>query len=364
MELQAIPDKPLKEGYTTGACATACVKAGLYLLLSGIADQKVQLWLPAGKWASFNLKSLVKINAKAIATVIKDAGDDPDVTHGAEIGVEVSLNSDGKVKFLQGEGVGKVTLPGLSLAVGEPAINPVPRKMMTEVVLELLREFGIDQQGVNIKVFVKNGKQLAKRTLNERIGIVGGISILGTTGVVKPFSASSYIASIEQGVDVAVANKIKELVLNSGARSEKYLRKLLPEQSEIAYIHYGNWIGEALRKIASSGIRKVYLGIMLGKAVKLAAGQFDLHSAKSRWQPNLVKEWARQAGYSDDEILPIDNLQMAGRLTEVFPFFPNEPFYQYLLFMCKEHCQTYLPMTDLELYLFNKEGKTIKFYST
>jgi len=184
--------------------------------------------------------------------------------------------------------------------VGEPAINPVPRLMIVNACKKLLAYHGLENKGVDVTIFVIDGEIIAKRTLNERLGIIGGISILGTTGIVTPFSASSYIASIVQGIDVAVANGADELVINSGARSEKYLAALFPGLPAFAFIHYGNWIGETLEKIATGSIKKVNMGIMLGKSVKLAEGLLDTHSGKNTWNKEFVYQLALDCGYSGD----------------------------------------------------------------
>ena len=262
-ELQEIPEGPLRHGYTTGACATACSKAALLALLQQKEQREVEIFLPIGEKALFSLLSCAYNATQALCTTRKDAGDDPDVTHKAIIGAEVSLNNSGKIRFLQGKGVGTVTLPGLEIEIGEPAINPVPRQMMESACRKVLSDNKMEDKGVDITIFVEDGELIAKRTLNERLGIMGGISILGTTGVVTPFSASSYIASICQGIDVAVANGASELVLNSGARSEKFLKSLFPNFPEYAFIHYGNWIGETFNKLKRSSVKKVYMVMLL-----------------------------------------------------------------------------------------------------
>ena len=207
MSLQAIPTGPLRTGYTTGACATACTKAALLALITQKTTEIIEITLPLGEKVSFNVTCAFN-EQQATCTTVKDAGDDPDVTHGATIGSTISFNTSKNIVFLRGKGVGIVTLPGLAIGVGEPAINPVPRKMMTDAINFLSHQYKINK-GVNVEVFVVNGEEIAKKTLNSRIGIIGGISILGTTGIVKPFSASAYIASITQGIDVAIANNCR-----------------------------------------------------------------------------------------------------------------------------------------------------------
>ena len=360
-ELQKIPDGPLRTGYTTGACATACSKAALLALLSQQNQQTVTITLPQGEKVLFQLESCRFTLAEAECTTIKDAGDDPDVTHGAHIGARVQLNDSGEIRFLQGKGVGKVSLPGLSIPVGEPAINPVPRQMIRNECTKILINNNLTKKGIDITIFVKGGEHIAKRTLNERLGIVGGISILGTTGIVTPFSASSYIASIRQGIDVAVANGVRELVINSGARSEKMLKESFNYLPEVAFIHYGNWIGETFQKIKESPIEKVHMGIMLGKAAKLAEGKLDTHSGKNSWNKDFMFQLAQEAGYPEEICRQILDLNMAGRLTELFNFTSTEKFYQSLSRACYENCKRLAPDTSLTLFLIDKDGAMINY---
>lgn len=360
-ELQEIPDGPLRFGYTTGACATACTKAALQALIRQEKVAQIAIVLPAGEKVAFDLISCELSPDECSCTTQKDAGDDPDVTHGAIIGARVRLNESAEIRLLQGQGVGTVTLPGLEIGVGEPAINPVPRLMISNACKKLLAEHGLAHKGVDVTIFVEDGEKLAKRTLNERLGIMGGISILGTTGIVTPFSAASYIASIRQGIDVALANGTNELVINSGARSEKYLKALFPHLPEFAFVHYGNWIGETLQKISESPVRKVHMGIMLGKAVKLAEGQLDTHSSKNSWNKAFILQLAKSAQYPDAYLSQVLQLNMAGRLSELFKFTPTEKFYQVLLKSCYTHCMHLAPEIDLVLYLINKEGAYITY---
>lgn len=359
MSLRKVPDGPLKEGFTTGTSATAAVKAGLVSIILQSIQTKVKVHLPIDKILEIPIHECEFGLDWAKCSVIKDAGDDPDVTNGAEIGCYLTLTADKGVSFIAGEGVGTVTLEGLELDIGEPAINPVPRKMMRSVVEKLLHDYDLEC-GVQITVFVVNGKNLAKRTLNERVGIVNGLSILGTTGIVKPYSASSYIASIQQGIDVAIANGVQELIINSGARSEKYLKNLFPGHSEQAFIHYGNWIGETMKKVRVTPIKKVNMGIMLGKAVKLAYGMVDTHSCIAGWNKPFIKDLAIKSGMSNVE--EIDNIQMAGRLPELFLFRQESPFYQVLLKHCYQNLIQILgTKTQFEIYLINKTGENIKY---
>ena len=359
MSLRKIPKGPLRDGFTTGTCATAAAKSGLTAIIHQQINTTVKVHLPVDKIVELPIHHCEFTENTANCSVIKDAGDDPDVTNGAEIGCILKLTQEKDIKFIAGEGVGTVTLKGLELAIGEPAINPVPRKMITAALQKLLHDYDLEC-GVSVTVYVTDGKKIAKRTLNERVGIMNGLSILGTTGIVKPYSSSSYIASIEQGIDVAVSNNVTELVINSGARSEKFLSEKFNHLPEYAFIHYGNWIGETLNKLhTSSTITKVSIGIMLGKAVKLAGGITDTHSCVSSWNKDFVVDLAKQIGYTDAD--KIKALNMAGRLIELFEFEQNSPFFQLLLAHCYKHTHTKMKQVDLDIYLIHKNGILIKY---
>lgn len=360
MSLQPVPAGPLRQGYTTGACATACTRAALLSLIRQEMVQEAEITLPRGEKVAFAISSCTFTKDKATCTTVKDAGDDPDVTNGATIGCTVSFNDTLEVRFIRGEGVGIVTLPGLAIGVGEPAINPVPRKMMTDVALFLTHQYKL-RKGVNIEVFVVDGVNIARKTLNSRIGILDGISILGTTGIVRPFSASAYIASITQGIDVALANHCREIVINSGGRSENILRQRMPHLPEYAFIQYGNWIGETLEKISSVPLEKVTMGIMLGKAAKLAQGELDTHSGKSSWDKQFMYDLAIACGYPEAQCAPILELNMARRLTEIFPFTATEPFFRALADRCYTVCAPLIPGVALHILLIDANDTILSF---
>ncbi len=235
---------PQKIGFTTGTTATAATKAALVALLEDIELSMVEVTLPDGEIIPFPIQSVTVEGNEATAVAIKYSGDDPDVTNGAEICATVSLHKGKRgVEFKQGIGVGRVTLPGLGLEIGGPAINKTPRRMITSLCEELL---DLTQIGVEITIFVPEGESIAKNTFNPRLGIVDGISIIGTTGVVRPYSNDTWIASIRREMEVSKAVGVEHLVLNSGGRSEKYLKARFPHLPPNAFIQYGNFIGETL----------------------------------------------------------------------------------------------------------------------
>ncbi|AMO19684.1 cobalt-precorrin-5B (C(1))-methyltransferase [Flavobacterium columnare NBRC 100251 = ATCC 23463] len=360
MSLIPIPKGPLRHGYTTGACATACAKAAFISLLEQREITEIEITLPLGEKVVFKMTSSIFNSDYATCTTIKDAGDDPDVTHGATIGCTISLNETKEIHFLQGKGVGVVTLPGLAIAVGEPAINPIPRKMITDTLNFIKHKFQCNK-GVNVEVFVEKGEEIARKTLNSRIGILNGISILGTTGIVKAFSSSAYIASITQGIDVAIANGCTEIVINSGGRSENLLRKQFLNLPDFAFIQYGNWIGDTLTKINSVSLKKVTIGIMIGKAAKLAQGELDTHSGKSTWDKEFIYQMAKNCGYTDKQCTPVLELNMARRLTEIFNFTLEEPFFYSLRQHCYNVCKQHIPNVELNILLIDANDQIIGF---
>jgi cobalt-precorrin-5B (C1)-methyltransferase len=268
------PDTSLKRGWTTGACATAAVKAAYTALLSGAFPDPVTITLPKGEQPSFVLSLEEKGEGWARAGIVKDAGDDPDVTHGATVIATVRRGGSG-VTFKAGEGVGTVTKPGLPIAVGEPAINPIPRQMMTAVIAEL---GGGD---VEIEISIPDGAAIAEKTWNPRLGIIGGLSILGTTGIVHPFSCAAWIASIHRGIDVARAMGLQHVAGCTGSTSEDAVRAHFGLPLE-AMLDMGDFAGGVLKYLRVNPVPKVTIAGGFGKMAKLAQGAMDLHSGRSQ----------------------------------------------------------------------------------
>ena len=285
---------PLRSGLTTGSCATATSLAAARLLLTGQASDAVQITLPKGKVVQMRLEFCRLLDDGAEAGTLKDAGDDPDVTHGALLYSRVRLQAQPGVRFVAGSGVGTVTRPGLVLAVGEPAINPVPRKMMTEH-LQRLAEEAAYAGGFEVTVNVRDGENLALKTMNPRLGILGGLSILGTSGIVRPFSCAAYIASIHQGIDVARTNGYLHIAACTGNASEDTMRQHynLPE---IALIEMGDFVGAVLKHLRKVPVDKLSICGGFGKISKLAAGHMDLHSRHSSIDLPQLAGWAAAIG--------------------------------------------------------------------
>lgn len=288
---------PLRRGWTTGACATAATKAAYAALLTGAFPDPVAIRLPGGQEPAFALAVERRGDGTATAGVIKDAGDDPDVTHGALVLATVRRAPAGAgVVFRAGAGVGTVTLPGLQLPVGEPAINPVPRRLMRGVVAELAASHG-DPGDVIVEIGVEGGEEIAKRTWNARLGILGGLSILGTTGVVVPYSCSAWIASIRHGIDVARATGQPHAIAATGDTSERAAQRLY-ELPGSALLDMGDFAGALLKHLARNPIPRLTLAGGVAKLSKLAAGHLDLHSARSQVDLDRLAEWAVEAGGS------------------------------------------------------------------
>jgi len=288
----------LRSGYTTGSCATATSLAAARLLLTGNKSDAVEIVLPKGQRVVMQLQFCRVDAGVAEAGTIKDAGDDPDVTHGALIFARVKLCSEPGVRFFAGPGVGTVTLPGLTLPVGEPAINPVPRQMMIRHLIQLAAETDY-AGGFDVTIGVENGEQLALKTMNARLGIIGGLSILGTTGIVRPFSCSAYIASIQQGIDVAHANGYTHIAACTGNASEDAMRKRY-QLAETALIEMGDFAGAVLKHLRKVPMQRLSICGGFGKISKLAGGNLDLHSKNSSIDLPQLAAWAAEIGASSE----------------------------------------------------------------
>lgn len=345
---------PLRSGYTTGACATAASKAALLALLGEESTGSVPITLPDGETLELPVAEVTKEEDHAVATVIKDAGDDPDVTDGQRIVSTVRFSPSSGIHFLQGEGVGKVTLPGLGLEIGGPAINLVPRQMIRQELSALY------QGGLDVTISVPGGRELAKRTFNPKLGIVDGISIIGTSGIVRPFSSEAFVCAIRREIEVCKAVGAQRLVINSGAKSEWFLKALYPELPPQAFVHYGNFVGETLKIATELNIRQVSLGIMIGKAVKLAEGFLDTHSKNVVMNKDFLKRLALEAGCSVSAKEAIEQMTLARELWTSFTSEDAEKFFRLLTARCLAVARTCFPKGELTLFLLDEDGKTVK----
>ena len=314
----------MRTGYTTGSCAAAAAKAATLTLLQGAAHagppvSEVTIRLPVGQDAAFRIHRCQWVDdSRVLCSVIKDGGDDPDATHGAEICVTVSRNPDvNGLRITGGPGVGTVTRPGTGIEVGEPAVTRVPRRMMAEAVSDAARSAGLEPDaGFVAEVSVTDGANIAAKTTNARLGVLGGISILGSTGVVQPFSTAAWRASVHLAVDVAAANDLSHVVLSTGTRSEEYSRQLL-DLPDMAYIEAGIFSGPSLKRCAMRKIgRATHVG-MVGKFSKMAMGHFVTHVAGNQVDTEFLSQLAAECGATTEVQAEIKEASSARHFQEI-----------------------------------------------
>ena len=340
---------PLHSGLTTGTCATAATVAATINLLKNETPEEVPVLLPNGETIHVSVG-----HGDGYAYCIKDAGDDPDVTDGLEIRVSVkpipadapTRSLSGAFEILGGEGVGVFTLPGFDYPPGSPAINKAPREMIRQNLA------AITSDSLSITISVPEGETIAKRTFNPRLGIEGGISIIGVSGIVKPFSEEAFIDSIRKCMTIAKASGSSRVVINSGGKSERFVKALYPNLPQQAFVEYGNYIGETLKIAHELGIREVTLGVMLGKAVKLAAGHLDTHSRKATMDKAFISEMLHEAGCQAD----LEKITLARELWQAIPPDKTEDFCRVVLQHCMNHCRPLVPQARLTLLLIDDDG--------
>ena len=346
---------PLHSGLTTGTCATAAAVAATIRLLKGEMPGEVPVLLPDGETISVAVGY-----GDGFAFCIKEAGDDPDVTNGIEVrAATLSSPQEGEkltpvplglenIEVYAGEGIGRFTLPGFDFPPGESAINKGPREM----IRRNLEQWSMVNGQWSIIISVPNGEEIAKRTFNPRLGIEGGISIIGVSGIVKPFSEEAFIDSIRKCMEVAKASGTERVVINSGFKSEQYLKTLYPDLPAQAFVQYGNYIGETLRIASERSIPNVTLGVMLGKAVKLAQGHLDTHSKKVTMDKDFVRGLLDEAGCP----INIDDITLARELWERLPAEKLAAFSKVVIAHCLEYCAPLLPKGNLTILLIADDG--------
>jgi len=283
----------LRTGWTTGTCSAAAAKAASIALATGRTPPAVDTPLPGGARVTLPVDSYDLAADRATAVVVKDAGDDPDVTHGAHLTATVAWRPATGIELAGGVGVGVVTKPGLGLEVGGPAINPVPRAQIAQAVGEVV---DLAARGIRVVISVPDGERMARKTTNRRLGIVGGISILGTTGIVRPFSTESWRSSVVQAISVLAAQGEGTLVLCTGGRTEKAALRLRPDLPEVCFVEVGDFTGAALRRAVDEGLREVLFVGMVGKLTKLAAGVLMTHYTRSAVDRDLLADLTRESG--------------------------------------------------------------------
>ena len=333
MAMQEVPKGKLREGYTTGACATAVTKAALTALITGESQTEATIYLPVKRFATFQIERCEVSEQLATASTIKDAGDDPDATHGALIVSTVTWSDQPGIILDGGVGVGRVTKEGLPVPVGEAAINPVPRKMIHETAAGVLNEFGI-QKGVKIVISVPDGEEIAKKTLNGRLGILGGISILGTRGIVTPFSTAAFKASIIQAIRVARAGGCEHVVITTGGRSEKCAMKQFSGLPEDAFVEMGDFVGFTLKQCKKQGVKRVSMVGMMGKFSKVAMGVMMVHSKSAPVDFNFLAVIASHAGAESALIEDIKNANTASHVGDMMAANGYTKFFELLSDSC------------------------------
>ena len=328
----------LHSGLTTGTCATAAAIAATIKLLKVETPAEVPVMLPNGETI------MVPVSySDGYASCFKEAGDDPDITNGIEVRASVS-KSDG-FEILGGEGVGTITLPGFDYPPGSPAINKAPREMMRQN----LARFDVP---LRITISIPNGAEIAKKTFNPRLGIEGGISIIGVSGIVKPFSEEAFIDSIRKCMNVAKASGTNRVVINSGGKSERFVKALYPDLPRQAFVEYGNYIGETLKIAHELNFESVTLGVMLGKAVKLAAGHLDTHSRKTTMDLDFIQQMLQESGIKID----ISDITLARELWERISSDKLKDFAHTVIRHCATYCNPLLPKASLTILLIDDNG--------
>jgi cobalt-precorrin-5B (C1)-methyltransferase len=355
--------KSLRTGYTTGTCAAAATKAALTTLVKGEKLAKVNVSLPKDKHIVIDIAWVRYENEKSVtAAVIKDGGDDPDVTNGAEIWSTVSLSeTSNKIIIDGGKGVGRVTKPGLGLEIGKAAINPTPLKMISHAIDEIFGQQQKNRYGLLILISVPKGEEIAKKTDNPRLGIIGGISILGTTGIVIPYSTASFAASIRQSVDVSKAMGSDSVILTTGGRSEDFARDIFGNSiADHAYIQIGDFIGFSIKQCAIKKIKKAYVIGFIGKLTKMAMGIKQTHVKGSHVDMNFLAELAIRCGAKNELVKKIKVANTARHVGELVDQFGLTMFYDVLCEEVYSHLSKYSPSElQIKIILLDFNGKII-----
>jgi len=353
----------LRTGFTTGTCASAAAKAAALGLVSGTVPERIEVGLPNGTRVEFPvLGSGPADGPRVTAAVVKDAGDDPDCTDGAHMTATVEWHDAAQHELSAGPGVGTITKPGLGLDLGAPAINPVPRRMILAALAEVDGVAGSSQGGraMRVEFSVPGGEAMAEETSNARLGILGGISILGTSGIVRPFSTAAYRASVVQQVDVAAAQGERQMVLCTGARSEKAAMRNFPDLDQVCFVEVGDFTGIALRRCAAAGMEGAALVAMIGKITKLAAGVMMTHWHRSVVDTELLERVARETGAPEDAVRAATETATARHFFEVCVAAGAIAPLERLCELAAAHCRTHVAdALAIQVALVDFEGERI-----
>ncbi len=349
----------LKTGYTTGSSATAASKAALLSIINQKKIENIDILLPKRSYVQIPIHSCNFESDKAKCSVIKNGGDDPDVTHGAEIIVDLSFTEKiNEIEIDGGEGVGIVTKPGLGLEINKPAINPVPKKM----IIENLREAGKEillEKGIRLVISVPKGKKLGPKTDNPRLGITNGISILGTSGIVIPFSTASYAASIRQNLDVAIAMSNDTVVLTTGGRSEDFAKKII-DLPEHCFVQMGDFSGYTIQQCGKKDIKKAYVVGFIGKLAKMAAGVKQTHVKGSKVDMSFLAQLAQKCDASERVIQDIKKANTARHVSEIIQENKIGGFFDLICSETYKHMRKHSEeKVSIDVILFDFEGKIL-----
>ena len=353
------PEGKMRTGFTTGTCATAGAKAALLSIMNQTKTDSIDVTLPKKSQIKIKIKDCKFSKNTAMCIVIKDGGDDPDVTHGAEIITEITLTErPGEIEIDGGEGVGRVTKPGLGLEIGSAAINPTPKKMIRENISEIAQDL-LGNHGVKVMISVPKGRDLAMKTDNPRLGIIGGISILGTSGIVVPYSTASFAASIRQSIEVTRAMGDDTVVLTTGGRSEDFTRKLfdLPDH---CFVQMGDFSGYTVQVCAKNGIKKAYVAGFIGKLAKMSMGVKQTHVTGSKVDMEFLSGLAKRCGAPQDVQ---DAIKKANTARHVFEIINEKNISGFFDTICEEAHRQLGKYSEnkfeIKVIMFDFDGKTI-----
>ena len=355
-----------RTGYTTGSNASAAAKAATIALLTGQWPESVTISLPIGETTTMSPVEQQLDDRSATCCMVKNAGDDPDVTHGALICAQVSYADTSGIHLEGGKGVGRVTLPGLGLEVDGPAINPVPRRQIIENVTDAANEFApnfLDTRGLNVAISVPEGEELAKKTLNARLGIIGGISILGTTGKVFPYSTAAWRASVVQAVEVAAKNSVDKVVLATGNRSEKYGMAIFPELPEVSFVELSVFTGDALKTCVEHGVKSAVFVGMMGKMVKTAQGHMTTHVAGNQVDFEFLAQVCRDVDAPPELVEAVAKANTGRHFLELCQAHNFMPPVQRVVELALQSCLDYIGNKDgqmaVEVILVDFDGTVL-----
>ena len=362
MTLEELQKQKLRKGFTTGTCATASSKAAILSIIKQQKIQSVDVTLPKGNSIKIKIHSCEFTENSARCSVIKDAGDDPDVTHRAEIFVNLSLTDNiTQIEIDGGVGVGVVTKPGLGLEINKPAINPVPKQMINENLKEVAQDI-LSKSGIKVVISVPKGKELALKTDNPRLGIVGGISILGTSGIVFPYSTASFAASIRQNLDVALALGDDTAVLTTGGRSEEF-SKTLVDLPEHCFVKMGDFSSYTIQQCAKKGIKKAYVVGFIGKLSKMAKGVKQTHVKGSKVDMSFLADLAKNCGANEVLVNQIKKANSARHVQEIIQGNELNEFFKKICSKVYDHMKEQSEnKVVLEVVLFDFDGSVLSRY--